>query len=511
MKKTRKNRVLAWMLSAVMAICLIPVHTFAASATVNVGTKEEFINAAKNPLVKMINVTADIDMTDAGKLDVSEKTIDLGGNTILAKNFTLIFQGSDFTIRNGKFDSKRGSYAMFIGDDPTENVLIENVETKGGINVYNSTNVVLKDVDVTCPEIEKFNFYAVWCDQGGKVVIEGGTFKTTDKSVAVIGMAKEGTSLDINGGTFIANGKPLVLEGKDEQNQDAYNKPVIHGGSYDCSAKEYLDESLKYEVSTAGEYRYFKTIEEAVENSTSDSVIVPTDSEVNPDTAKTATLIFNDGTNKIRKLLADVDGKVTLPEASREGDAYEFVGWENESGLYKANETIILTKDQTFTAKWKLYAVEKPVTVVVKDAKTNGVYTITETTGNKVAEAEYSRPIRKKVSVTIPSTVVLNGKKYQVTSIGRRAFRENNKVRKIVVPKTIKKIGNGTFRECKNLRVLLIKTKKLTNKSLGINVFKWINPRISIRVPKTKVRTYQRIFEKHWLKGIRIRGVKFAK
>lgn len=578
MKMTKKKRFLAWMLSVVMTIGLIPVHTFATSDAVSIGTKEEFLNAAKNPLVKTINITTDIDMTDAGVIDVSGKTVDLGGNTILAKNFTLIFQGSDFTIRNGKFDSKRGSYAMFIGENPTENVLIENVETKGGINVYNSTNVVLRDVDVKCLGIPGYDYYAVWCDQGGKVIVESGTFEATSETIAVLGMNKKGTALDVNGGTFIANGKPLVLESKGEDNQDKYNKPVIHGGSYDCSAKEYLDESLKYEVSTAGEYRYFKTVEEAVENSTSDSVIIPADSEVNPDTAKTATLLFNDGTNKTRKLLADVDGKITLPEASREGYAYGFVGWENESGMYKANETITLTEDQTFTAKWKLYVkkytakklpsctepgnieywyvpeldmyfkdealtqkitlkdtvlaatghqykegkcvkcgtadpdyVKNPAVVVVKDAKTNGVYTITETAEDKVAEVEYSRPMRKKVNVVIPATVLFNGKKYQVTSIGRKAFRENKKVRKIVVPKSVEKIGNGAFRECKNLKTLTIKTKKLTNKALGINVFKWINPRVSIRVPRAKVKEYQRIFEKHQLKGIKIRGVNFVK
>lgn len=205
----------------------------------------------------------------------------------------MIFQGSDFTIRNGKFDSKGGSYALFIGEAPTQNVILENIKTTGGINVYNSNNVVLRDVDVTGT-----NYYAVWCDAGTNVTIESGTFKTSEKSIAAIGMSKNESSLNINDGNFIAGSKPLVLQGN-------YNVPVIHGGSFDCSAKDYLDDSLKFEVSTSGNFNYFRTIDEAIENSTSDSVIIPTVSEVDSETAFELVLVFNDGTNRTVKLLAD--------------------------------------------------------------------------------------------------------------------------------------------------------------------------------------------------------------
>ena len=132
------KKIVAFMISVMMAWSLIPAFAFAEGNEVNVSTQKEFIDATKNDAVNKINVTADIDMTGARFLDVSGCTIDLGGNTVSAKNFTLIFQGSDFTIRNGKFDSKGGSYALFIGDDPTDNVVVENVTMSGGCLLYTS-------------------------------------------------------------------------------------------------------------------------------------------------------------------------------------------------------------------------------------------------------------------------------------------------------------------------------------------------------------------------------------
>ena len=329
-----------------MMLSMMPIFVFAADGATNVATKDEFVAAIADETAKNINITADIDMTDANVLDISGRIIDLGGHTISAKNFTLIFQGSDFTIRNGKFDSKGGSYALFIGEAPTQNVILENIKTTGGINVYNSNNVVLRDVDVTGT-----NYYAVWCDAGTNVTIESGTFKTSEKSIAAIGMSKNESSLNINDGNFIAGSKPLVLQGN-------YNVPVIHGGSFDCSAKDYLEDSLKFEVSTSGNFNYFRTIDEAIENSTPDSVIIPTDSEVDSETAFELVLVFNDGTNRTVKLLADKEGNVTLPEISMNNYGYTFVSWNDEANSYKAGTTITLTENKTLTAQWKKYVTE---------------------------------------------------------------------------------------------------------------------------------------------------------
>jgi len=121
---------------------IVPTTVSAEEGVANVATDAEFKAAIADNTKKVINLTADIDLSNAGVLNVEGRDIDLKGFTISSTNFSLIFEGSNFTIKNGNLDSKNGSYALFIGDSSTtDNVLIENVNAKGGVNVYNSTNV----------------------------------------------------------------------------------------------------------------------------------------------------------------------------------------------------------------------------------------------------------------------------------------------------------------------------------------------------------------------------------
>mgnify|MGYP000845743736 FL=1 len=215
------------LVSLVLALALM-VFQAGALAEENVRVVSDaagLLEAISDPEVTDIRLDASIDATGSGVVDVSGKTIDLGRNTISADNFTLIFQGADFTLKNGCFDSKGGSYALFIGDEgETDGVLIEDITADGGINVYNATNVVLRNTDIT-----GMDYYAVWCDENGHVTIESGEFKTNGN--AVLGMSATQTDLIIKGGNFVTNGKPLVLEGN-------FGSPVISGGQFDTDVDE---------------------------------------------------------------------------------------------------------------------------------------------------------------------------------------------------------------------------------------------------------------------------------
>lgn len=207
-------------------IIIMPLKSSASS--IDVSTKEEFIEAVTNS-TDNINVIADIDLTNAGVLNVTGRTINLNGHTIMANNFSLIFEGENFTIKNGVFDAKGGAYGLFIGDEEGANsVTIENITTIGGINIYNSSNVIIRNVNV-----KGTNYYAIWCDQGGQATVKSGNF-TTD-GVAVVGLSNPiyDTMLKIEGGTFNTNGKPLVLK-----EGDKWGKPEISGGSFDVSVDE---------------------------------------------------------------------------------------------------------------------------------------------------------------------------------------------------------------------------------------------------------------------------------
>lgn len=258
MKKVKKLTAVVLCLAFVIsAFC---VTAFAAQNPAIAATKEEFLTAVADDSVTEIKLTDSINLDGAGVLDISGKKIDLGGNTISSKHMTVIFEGENFTICNGKIASNNGSdYPLFIGDEGnTRNVLVENITVvDGGINVYNAEEVVLKNVTGTGK-----SYYAVWCDNNAHVTIDGGTFQTN--GVAVLGMVQKSqdipeSTMKIVDGNFYTNGKPLVLK---DGNDRAL--PVISGGHFDAPVeKEYLDSSLKFEANNSGTYTYHKTVEEA--------------------------------------------------------------------------------------------------------------------------------------------------------------------------------------------------------------------------------------------------------
>ena len=89
--------------------------------------------------------------------------------------------------------------------------------------------------------------------------------------------------------------------------------------------------------------------------------------------------------------------------------------------------------------------------------------------------------------------------KYRVTAIADKAFAGNKKVTKIVIPDTIKKIGKKAFSDCKNLKVIVIKSTKLTSKNTDAKAFAGIKKDVVIQVPKKKLAAYRKLFAKKGL------------
>lgn len=126
----------------------------------------------------------------------------------------------------------------------------------------------------------------------------------------------------------------------------------------------------------------------------------------------------------------------------------------------------------------------------VTDKKSKAVYKVT---GKNTME--YKSASKKAVSVNIPSYVTVNGVKYQVTSIAVKAFKGNKKLKKVVIPATIRKIGKQAFYGCKNLKKITIKTKYLTKKNVGAKAFKGIHAKATIKVPKKQLKSYKKVLK----------------
>mgnify|MGYP000596236161 CR=1 FL=1 len=85
--------------------------------------------------------------------------------------------------------------------------------------------------------------------------------------------------------------------------------------------------------------------------------------------------------------------------------------------------------------------------------------------------------------------------KYQVTSIAAKAFANNKKLTKIVIPASVRSIGKQAFSGCKNLKSITIKTTYLTKKSVGAKAFKGIHAKAAIKVPKKQKKAYTSLFK----------------
>ena len=102
---------------------------------------------------------------------------------------------------------------------------------------------------------------------------------------------------------------------------------------------------------------------------------------------------------------------------------------------------------------------------------------------------------KTKKRVIIPKTVTIDGVEYKVTSIGKKAFRNNKSLKEVVIGKNITKIETKAFYGCKNLRRVTFKTTTLSKKSVGKNAFGKINNKASYLIPSEKLKKYKR-----WLK-----------
>ena len=150
------------------------------------------------------------------------------------------------------------------------------------------------------------------------------------------------------------------------------------------------------------------------------------------------------------------------------------------------NKTPVTSDNNAGTAKQTL----KPGTKIV-DKKTKAAYKVMA--DNTV---QYTKVTSKKAkTVKVPSTITVNGVKCQVTSIAPKAMKGNKKLKKVIIPSSIRTIGTQAFAGCKNLKNITIQTPYLTKKSVGAKAFKGISDKAVIKVPKKQLKAYQKLLK----------------
>lgn len=206
-------------------------------------TLQAAFEAARVGTSKVVTLLADYTATEKGGsnpgvvYDITGVTFDLGGHKFSASNFAVVFAGSNGVIQNGEMICLNGSYALFIGDAiETKGFTASNLTLTGGINVYNATMVVLDNLTVNGT-----NYYTVWADEHASITIESGTYTAGD--VAALNAAAK-SAINVTGGTFITNDKPLMGDSK--------GTLQISGGTFSSEVnKDYLAKG--YRLTKTGE------------------------------------------------------------------------------------------------------------------------------------------------------------------------------------------------------------------------------------------------------------------
>ena len=133
----------------------------------------------------------------------------------------------------------------------------------------------------------------------------------------------------------------------------------------------------------------------------------------------------------------------------------------------------------------------------ITDKKTGNIYKVTSSRSSSRTVAFIGN--KAKTSVTIPTTIKIKDATYKVTEISTNAFKNNRKLKKVVIGQNIVKIGKNAFYGCKKLTSITIKSSRLTLKNIGKNAFKNTSPKATVKVPKKQKALYNQILKKRGL------------
>ena len=218
------------------------------------------------------------------------------------------------------------------------------------------------------------------------------------------------------------------------------------------------------------------------------------------------------------KTLADANLTLTGSTLSPAAGTLE---WIDEAGNVLSNDTKVeagriykwrfTPTDRNYsilTGEVELYHADKPATDVT-DEKTlpavgtkvtsddgKATYKITRSALKNKTVTYVATTNKKASTIVIPDTVVISGVTYKVTAVEKNAFANNKKLKTVTIGKNVTTIGAKAFYGCKNIKTLIIKSKKLTTKKIGSKAFSKTPKKMTVKVPKNKFKAYKKMLIK---------------
>ena len=103
------------------------------------------------------------------------------------------------------------------------------------------------------------------------------------------------------------------------------------------------------------------------------------------------------------------------------------------------------------------------------------------------------------------NNIVIGG---SIKTIGSKAFAGTKVLKTITLGTSVEKIGSYAFANSRDLKVLKIKTTKLTSKTLSKKTFAGITSKTTVKVPKSKLSAYKKLFRKCGLsRNVKVKAI----
>lgn len=213
----------------------------------------------------------------------------------------------------------------------------------------------------------------------------------------------------------------------------------------------------------------------------------------------------------------DAKGAATGTLETPKWAGYKFIDWYEDKACTVPFDTEKLRNaDVTAYAKWEKDS-SSSTTVVSRGTtvkNTKGIFVVTDAAKKTVG----FKPLNTSVkTMTIPSSVRINGVSYKVTrvannafancksltkvtipssvtSIGQKAFANCTKLKAVTIPAKVTKIEKSAFSGCKSLKTVTIKSTKV--KTIGKSAFKGIAKKSVVKTPKSKKTAYKKLLKK---------------
>lgn len=446
------------------------------AAEVVVTNETELSNALKtNGTVKLAN---DIICSNNISLDNVDVTLNLNGKTLTGKNQT-----------TGAISIKSGSF-----------ILDGEGTFKGGISIRNSnTSLTMRSGTIGWSKYEgvhayegaTFNMFGglitnnnwdgVALDSGSKMNMYGGNITNSDIS-------------DI----YVSNGSSLMMSGGTINSLSLASSLAVEPAKFSIKGSPVIKKNLSLGLSS-GENRLIEVI-----GNLESGCSINLTAKKNIDFTKNIK-VYNGSANP-NNFFKAADYGFNLNSQTGEVQMVD-----KSSSMPASPTTNSVTPTSTpsntsssYTPSYYSYSSSDDDDDDDKDSKSfsDGG---TKTKGKGATKADYKKSGKtvryvsaqisyKSSAAKVPATLKVGKKTYKVTAIADLAFSSLDKLKSVTVGKNINKIYPEAFSDCKNLKTLLIHSKKLKAKKVK-GCFKGSNIR-TVYVPKNKVKAYKKVFTK---------------